>query len=255
MNGAFYIGAIGLDAQQRALDVIANNIANVNTNGFKRSAVHFSELVSPLRNPDDAAVAQQGPAYLQGATMSSSPVVWTQGVMQQTGQSLNLAINGDGFIELAGPSGQTLLWRGGALEVNTDGYLAAADGTALKAMISVPQGASALTIGSDGSVSTSMNGGAAQSIGQIDLVTVKAPETLVAAGSGYYEANNDSQLTSVKPGEEGSGVLAQGSLESSNVQLTDEMTNVLLAQRAFGANAEVVQAGDQLMSLVNQLRR
>jgi flagellar basal-body rod protein FlgG len=156
---------------------------------------------------------------------------------------------------MAGPSGQTLLWRGGTLEVNSDGLLAASDGTPLKAMISVPQGTGPLTIGSDGSVSGSVNGGTAQQIGQIDLVTAKAPDTLVATGNGYYEASNDSQLTTVKPGEEGSGVLTQGSLESSNVQLTDEMTSVLLAQRAFGANAEVVQAGDQLMSIVNQLRR
>jgi len=256
MNGAFYIGAIGLDAQQRALEVVANNVANINTAAFKRSTVQFSELVAPLRDRDDLVLQQTGASHLQGVTLGAAPIVWSQGAMQQTGQPMDLAINGDGFIELAGPSGRSLLWRGGTLKINSDGYLAAASGVPLRAMISVPQGTSAITIGSDGAV-TAVTGSdsATQQIGQIDLVTVKSPDMLADTGNGYYEADSESQLTTVKPGDEGAGVLVQGSLEGSNAQLVDEMTNILLLQRAFGANAQVVQAGDQLMSLVNQLRR
>ena len=256
MNGAFYIGAIGLDAQQRALEVAANNVANINTAAFKRSTAQFSEMVAPLRDKDDLALSQIDNTRLQGVMLNAAPVVWSQGALQQTGQSLDLAINGDGFLELAGPAGRSLLWRGGTLKVNSDGYLAATDGTPLRAMISVPQGASTITVGSDGAVSALVGGdSAAQQIGQIDLVTVGSPDSLVNTGNGYFETDGETRLATVKPGEENSGVLVQGSLESSNVQLTDEMTAILLTQRAFGANAQVVQAGDQLMSLVNQLRR
>ncbi|HEY0302460.1 MAG TPA: flagellar hook-basal body protein [Rhizomicrobium sp.] len=255
MNGAFYIGAIGLDAQQRALDVVANNIANINTVGFKRSAVRFSELVAPARDAADLPMAlRDRGASLDGATMVATPRVWGQGDLRPTGQMFDVAIQGDGFIELMGPAGRRLLWRGGTLRVNEDGYLATADGTVLRAMISVPQGAGALGIAPDGTVSAAIDGAAGQ-LGQIDLVMARAPDMLVEDGNGYYEAADDGGVVSVRPGEEGGGILVQGSLEGSNTLLADEMTNLLLLQRAFAANAQVVQAGDQLMSIVNGLRR
>jgi flagellar basal-body rod protein FlgG len=256
MNGAFYIGAVGLDAQQRALEVFANNIANINTTAFKRSNVHFSELVSPLRNADGLAVNQLDSAPLQGVTMAGAPVNWAPGAIQQTGQVWDVAVRGDGFMELAGPSGKTLLWRGGTLKVNGDGYLATSDGIPLKSMISIPVGVNGVTIGNDGTVSAvTGSDGAVQQIGQIDLMMPSSTDVLTDSGQGYFETGNLGQLMAVKPGEEGSGMLLQGALESSNVQLADEMANVLLAQRAFGANAQMVQAGDQLMLIVNQLRR
>ena len=256
MNGAFYIGAISLDAQQRALDVVANNIANINTTAFKRSTVRFSELMSPVRDNSDMPVQQtSNAAGLAGVALSATPHVWSQGDLQQTGQPMDLAVNGNGFIELLGPSGRSLLWRGGTLKVNDDGYLATGDGTALRAMISVPQN-STLTISADGTVSAQVSGDSTvQQLGQIDLATAKSPDNLVDDGNGYFEATDNAGVTSVKPGDEGSGILVQGSLEGSNAQLTDEMTNLLLLQRAFSASAQVVQAGDQLASLVNGLRR
>src|SRR5689334_7887113 len=143
MNGAFYVGATGLSAQQRALDVVANNIANINTPGYKRSHARFSELVSPLARPDDPSpdLAPTAPGML-GVSVEASARDFAQGPLQVTGRPLDLAINGAGFIELAGPGGQTLLWRGGALQVNPDGFLAAANGMPLKAMIAAPAGAS-----------------------------------------------------------------------------------------------------------------
>lgn len=257
MNGAFYIGAIGLDAQQRALEVIANNIANINTPAFKRSSVRFSELVAPTRNESDMPVAQlDRSAALFGAAVSATPHVWTQGDLQTTGQQLDVAIQGQGFIELLGPSGHDYLWRGGTLKVNPDGYLAASDGTMLRAMISVPQDASSLTIAPNGAVSVQVAGQtASQKIGQIDLVMTKDPDNLVDAGNGYYEAADPSQLYSVDSARDGNASFVQGALEGANVQLADEMTSLLLTQRAFAANAQVVQAGDQLMSIINELRR
>jgi flagellar basal-body rod protein FlgG len=255
MNGAFYIGAVGLDTQQRALDIVANNIANINTTGFKRSTVRFSELTAPSRTADDQPLALATRAEgLGGALIASTPHVWQQGALQSTGSPMDLAINGDGFVEVTGPAGRSLLWRGGTLKVNDDGQLAATDGSALRANISVPQGETGLTIGADGTVSATVNG-AIQQLGQIDLVMAKSPDDLADDGNGYYEAADPSQVVSVKAGDEGSGALVQGSLEGSNTNLADEMTNMLLMQRAFSANAQVVQAGDQLMSIVNELRR
>lgn len=255
MNGAFYIGAIGLDAQQRALEVIANNVANISTTGFKRTAVQFSELAGAARDADDLPLRAADASGLSGVALTGTPRIFSQGTLQPTGNSFDLAIDGEGFVEVAGASGRSLLWRGGTLKVNSDGLLSTPDGTPLKAMITVPQDAGTLAIGRDGAVSVTDSSGTSQQIGQIDLVLSKTPETLIETGSGYYEADDEAKLASVKPGDEGSGSLVQGSLESSNVSLADEMTNLLLTQRAFGASAQVVQAGDQLMQIVNSLRR
>lgn len=257
MNGAFYIGAIGLDAQQQALDAVANNVANVNTTAFKRQMVQFSELVTSARDTQDGTASANNPiAGFAGVAVTGTPRDWTQGALNQTGQPLDLAIQGDGFLQVLGPSGQTMLWRGGTLEVNAQGYLATTNGTTLQAMISVPQGAQNLTISSTGAVTAQVNGSSEpRQLGQLDIAMVKDPSGLVDEGGGYYETADAGDSYAVTPGSEGSGTLVQGSLETSNVQLTDEMINVLLAQRAYGASAQVVQAGDQLMSIVNSLRR
>jgi flagellar basal-body rod protein FlgG len=257
MNGAFYIGALGLDAQQRALDVVANNIANINTNGFKRQTVQFSNLVQAARDGDDVAAAGADPAAdLSGVTIASTPHVWTQGTLSPTGQPYDLAIQGNGFIEMLGASGHTLLWRGGTLKVDEDGYLAAADGTVLRSNVSVPQGTTALAISPNGVVTAQMNGTTqTRQIGQIELAMVKDPDSLIDDGSGYYEASDPGQVTAMRPGDEGSGLLVQGALEAGNVQLTNEMVTLMMLQRAYAADAQVVQAGDQMMSIANDLRR
>lgn len=253
MNGAFYIGATGLDAQQRALDVIANNISNINTTGFKRSSVRFSELVS---RPAATADGPQGTTTLSGVIVEATPKVWSQGGMRRTGQTLDLAIDGNGFIELLGPAGRTMLWRGGALKVNADGYLASSDGLPLHAMVAVPNGAKALKIDSDGTVSAPIDGQQGdQVLGKIDVVMVSDPGALAETGSGYFELSDPSLLLAGSAGEAGAGLFVQGSLEGANVELSDEMIQLLLVQRAYAANAQVIQAGDQLMSINNGLRR
>lgn len=261
MNGAFYIGATGLRSEQQALDVIANNIANINTPAFKRTQVRFSELVGS--NPADPSqeAAALGPAQLSdtlsGVKADASARIFTQGELRPTSQAMDLAISGDGFIELMGAGGQTMLWRGGTLKVNADGYLAAADnGLPLKSMISTPAGATGIVIDPNGQVHASLSGATQPSvIGQIDLVVPKDMASVEAVGGQLYKTAADARLISTQPGEEGSGTLVQGSLEASNVQLTDEMVTMLLIQRAYAANAQVVQAGDQLMGIANSLRR
>jgi flagellar basal-body rod protein FlgG len=257
MNGAFYIGATGLDAQQRALEVVANNIANLNTNGFKRSQARFTELIGAVKDQSDVgAEDERTPPPLWGVSVDTSPLDLTQGPLTQTGQPLDVAISGPGFIELLGPGGQVQLWRGGTLEVNDDGYLASSSGTPLKAMISVPANASNLSITSTGSVmAVTDSSGVAKSIGQIELVQDKNPAGLTAATGGVYQPANLNDLASSAPGEDGVGVLVQGSLESSNVDLSTEMITMLLMQRAYASNAQIIQAGDQLMSIANELRR
>lgn len=253
MNGAFYIGALGLDAQQRALDVVANNIANINTIGFKRQTARFSELVAALRDDADMPV---GNACANGVTLTGTPHVWSQGEITMTGQPYDVAISGNGFLELVGPSGHPLLWRGGTLKVNEDGYLAAADGTMLRSMVSVPRGATNLAIAPNGIVTANVDGSAtARQIGRIDVAMVKDPDSLVDNGAGRYEATDPASVMTCEPGQEGSGLLVQGGLESGNVQLTTEMVTLMLLQRAYAADAQVVQAGDQLMSIANDLRR
>lgn len=257
MNGAFYIGATGLDAEQRALDVVANNITNVNTPGFKRSESRFSALVAPPSRMNRLApYVSNSTAQLLGVSVDASPLVFTQGAMQQTGQPLDVAINGEGFIEVLGAGGRTELWRGGTLTVNADGFLSASNGLPLKAMISVPIDATSVTVATDGSVQAVAGSSANPStIGQIDLVRPKDMSTLSPLDDGMYQLQNDNDVTSSAPGVDGAGVLVPGSIEGSNVQLTDEMVNLMLLQRAYASNAEVVQAGDQLMATANSLRR
>jgi flagellar basal-body rod protein FlgG len=257
VNGAFYIGAAGLAAEERALAVIANNVTNVNTTGFKRSQAVFSALVSASDNNGATPLVDDDPtAGLSGVVVGSTPVDFSEGPLQQTGKPLDLAIDGTGFLELMGPGGQPLLWRGGSLEVNPDGYLAAANGMALKANITVPTGASAISIGADGKVMALVAGETnAVQIGQIDLVVPKDMTQVTAMSDGLYQVSDETDLQTLGPGQDGAGILSAGMLEGSNVQLSDELTTMLLLQRAYGANAEVVQAGDQLMSIANNLKR
>ena len=253
MNGAFYIGATGLRAEQRALDITANNIANLNTLGFKRSQARFSELVTQT-----SEIEARGADRLELSGVSAGAVsrVFGQGELKVTGKALDIAIDGEGFIELLGPSGQGVVWRGGSLEVGDDGFLAGPDGMPLKAMISVPMGAQSLNIGADGKVLAQLDGDTSLTeIGQIDLVLIKNPAALSPLSEGVYALNEAAAGQLTAPGEEGAGLLVQGSVELSNVQLTDEMVALLVTQRAYAANAQVIQAGDQLMAIANNLKR
>jgi flagellar basal-body rod protein FlgG len=254
MNGAFYIGAVGLDAQQQSLNVVANNIANINTTAFKRQTVQFSNLVVPAQTAG-TSTGGVAPTTGAGAYVGATPFVWSQGTLTQTGQPLDLAIQGDGFLQAMGPGGADLLWRGGTLTIDANGRLATSGGQELSAMISVPATAQNLTIGTNGVVSAQLGSGAVKELGQLQVALAKDPSALVAAGNGYYQCSDPGQMIVVTPGQEGGGQIIQGSLEGSNVTLTDEMVNLMLVQRAYGANAQVVQAGDQLASIVNQLRR
>ena len=258
MSGAFQIAAVGLGAQQRALDTIANNISNVNTPAFKRSGVQFSEVLASQPDPANLrADLGQSLVTTAGVRAGTQFLVNEQGRLEQTGQAMDLAIEGQGFIELMGPDGQALLWRGGALKVGEDGMLVAAGtGLALKAGLTVPQDATALQIGADGIVrAVTGEGSEPVEIGQIHLVKIDSPEGLERLDGGLYRVADSSRLSEAQPGEDGVGRLVQGAVERSTVELTSEMVQLMLVQRAYAANAQVVQAADQLMGLANGLRR
>lgn len=257
MNGAFYIGAAGLQVQQRNLDTIAQNVANIATTGFKRAEVRFAELVtqpSVTNTPDQAVVP--APAELAGVRIARTVRVFSQGDLRETGKPLDLAISGDGFLEVLGPGGQTYLWRGGGLKINGEGLLQTADGLTLKTQIEIPDGTSEVRIERDGRVRILSAGDQDYAdVGQLDVVLPDDVDRLQPVDGGYYLVDENVELRSYAPGEQGKGVLVQGSLEAANVDLSTELVGLLLTQRAYGANAQVVQAGDQLMAIANGLRR
>lgn len=257
MNGTFYIGATGLDIQQRNLDAIAQNVANVNTDGFKRIEMRFAELSSVASTPAGiepiARAAQDDPA---GVAATGTTRSFAQGTLRQTGRPFDMAIDGDGFVEVLGPNGQTYLWRGGTLKIGSDRLLETTDGLQLKIAIDVPTDATELHIERDGRVRAAADGETELlELGKLDVVMPDDLTLLRPVDGGYFRMADDAELRSFVPGEEGKGAFVQGSLETSNVELTTELVGLLLAQRAYGANAQVVQAGDQLMAIANGLRR
>lgn len=257
MNGAFYIGAVGLDAQQKALDTIANNISNINTGGFKRSEVRFTEMLASA--PESGTIrADLGTEAVMNSGVRSdlAHLINEQGNVESTGNSLDLAISGKGFIEVMGANGETLLWRGGALQIGDNGQLMTASGRELKAGITLPADATDLSIGSDGVVRAKAGSGQEQvELGQIMLVRLDDTSNVEPVDGGFYQVREGAQLSDAKPGEDWAGTLVQGSVERSTVELNQEMVDLLMVQRAYAANAQVVQAADQLTGLANNLRK
>ncbi|MCB5423842.1 flagellar hook basal-body protein [Altererythrobacter sp. CC-YST694] len=263
MNGAFEVGAVALRAQQRALEVHANNIANVNTPAFKRTEAHFAEVLA--RSADgtegqgvgagmgtDAAAALSGSA---GVRMVPQTMIFAQGTLKPSGNALDLAIDGRGFVELAGLGGETLFWRGGRLRVNEDGLLATSAGIPLQAGIAVPDDATELSITQDGLVSVRNADDEITEIGQVSLVRPELESALERLDDGLYRPTEGARLIDARPGEDGAGRIVQGSVEQSTVELSAEMVEMLMVQRAFAADAQILQAADQLAAITNTLRR
>ncbi len=254
MNNAFYIGATGLRAQERALGVTANNIANLNTPTFKRSQVSFGELAAGASAPD--GLGRPGFSGGSGVAAMATMTVFDQGELRATGSATDIAIQGQGFIEVMGAEGQRLLWRGGTLTIGPDGLLSTTEGLPLQALITVPEGVASLRIAPDGTVAAAIGEDAALTeLGRIDLVAVRDAGGLEALGGGLYRARADHAGVAMVPGEDGAGAIVQGALEASNVALAAEMVALMLLQRAYSASAQALQAGDQLMGVANGLRR
>ncbi|MEP9403169.1 flagellar hook-basal body protein [Sphingomonas sp. VNH70] len=255
MSGAYHVGAVALRTQQLALDALANNIANINTGGFKRADVRFADVVAGGADGGvpSADLASAAPT-LAGVALDVQFMLNEGGALQRTGAAMDVAIDGGGLIELIGADGRTLLWRGGRLQLGPEGQLTGPGGLALKAAITVPADAGAIAIAADGTVSAE-TGGETSVLGQIQLVRVTDAGGVERLDGGLYRVADETTLAAFVPGEDGTGRLVQGALEGSNVQLTDEMVRMMLVQRAYAANAQVLQAADQLLGIANGLRR
>ena len=258
MIDSLYIGATGLHAQQVNVDTVANNLANVNTTGFKRSRVAFEDVM--YREVQRAAAgALEGRGVLGGGGVGVGGVhkLFTPGELKKTDHAFDLAIRGDGFLEATTADGQQVYTRTGRLIVNKDGYLATAEGHALKPAISVPADAKSIEISAGGVVSATFGGSRAnEELGQLELALFGNPAGLQPLGENSYKATESAGVPSFgQPGADGRGAVVQGYLEASNVKLVDEMVNLMTAQRAYEVNAKVIQASDELLSLSNNLRR
>ena len=247
MSDAFEIARVGMGAQDRALNVLAANIANVNTPSFKCIDASFSAMVM--------ADMQTGAMHTAGVRMDATPSFTVQGEMQATNNPLDLAIDGEGFIELLGPGGEVHLWRGGRLAISPDGSLMTAEGQMLRAAISVPFDATTLSIADDGLVTAMTAQGDPLELGAIELVRVTSPSALEPVSGSTLKVLDASMVRSSPAGEEGAGRLRQGMIERSNVDLNDEMVSLMILQRAYAANAQVLQVADQVISITNNLRQ
>jgi len=263
MNDALYIAATGMQTQQAAVDTISNNLANAQTPGFKSGRVNFQELMyrdvaahgaNAKSGADDAPAAglEQG----SGVGVASLFKDFTAGTIATGGGAMNLAIKGDGFLEVQAADGSTAYWRGGRLQVNSDGWLATSQGQVLKPQVRVDPKAGELVIGADGRLSVHKAGAADVEIGQLTLQVFSNPAGLKPAGDALYQATAASgDASPVRATDAGAGQLVQGGIEQSNVNLVDEMVNLMMAQRAYEMNVKVIQTADEMVGMSNNLRR
>jgi len=258
MLDSLYIGASGMQAQQLNIDAIANNLANVNTAGYKRSRVDFSDL---LYRSVSGATDSSGNSSIgrigMGATVASTGKVFTVGDLKKTDEPLDLVINGQGFFEVLAPDGSIAYTRNGALRLDRDGVLVTQDGYPLVGSIQVPPDSTQIRIDPNGRVfATVARSTSATELGQIELATFTNPAGLTATGNNLFQATEAAGDPIVgAPGENGIGTIVQGYLEGANVKLIDEMVSLVLAQRAYEINSKVIQASDEMLSISNNLYR
>jgi flagellar basal-body rod protein FlgG len=253
MLDALYISAIGLRAQQEQLDATANNFANLSTVAFKRQSVDFAAILDrgpALGGVDPATTADARPNSLQRFDM-------TQGEVHATSRPLDIAIVGPGFLEVDLSDNKIGYSRAGSLQIGADGGLSLAGGQALKADVRIPNGATAVQIQADGSVTAQLPGEITpRVVGQIELATFPNTGVLQYRGDGIYVTpEGTADPTRSRPGEGGTAPLATQSLEASNVNMTDEMVSLTLMQRVYELNSRVAQVADELMGMANNLRR
>lgn len=249
-----------MQSQQTNLDVIANNLANVNTTGFKKSKTEFQDL---LYQTSRAPGAEQGagnqlPTGVQighGSRLVATSKIFTTGELTQTGERLDVAIQGDGFFEVQMPDGTRAYSRDGALKTASDGRITTSDGLVLQGGFQpIAAGTTSISISPTGEVTT--NGANGQQTFRVQLVRFANPSGLESAGRNLYrETAASGQAELGNPGENGFGELQQGFLEMSNVKVVEEMVNMIVAQRAYEVNSKAVQAADEMMQISNGLRR
>jgi flagellar basal-body rod protein FlgG len=258
MLDSLYIAATGMQAQQLNVDTISNNLANVNTTAYKRARVSFDDTLYREVARSASLLGAEGPArFGAGVAVADTSKIFADGNLVKTEGALDVAIRGAGFLEVLLPDGSHAFTRNGALRVMQDGVIGTSDGQALLPALQVPPDATSVAIDASGNVTAQVPGEAnALDIGRLELARFVNPAGLRPLGGNLYLATDKSgDALSGKPGDEGFGTLAQGFLESSNVKLVEELIGLVVAQRAFEVNARAVQASDELLGLINNLRR
>ncbi|PCK03398.1 MAG: hypothetical protein COA42_21305 [Alteromonadaceae bacterium] len=256
MIDALHISQSGLKATQEWIDFISNNVANMHTAGYKTSQVLFEDLVSSNPQTVNSSGTSQSDHAGLGTRLTSSSINFAEGSFKPTNRQLDIAIQGAGFLEVNQAKGGLAYTRLGRLEINDEGYLSVTGGHQLSDDIAVPSDASRLTIDTQGVVSAIYDDGNQIELGQIRLAHIQNSQNLRAIGNSLYQLPSESAPPLLQSaGEGGTGKIAQGFLEMSNVVLVDEMTNLVLAQRAYQLNARLIQTADQILETVNNLRR
>jgi len=258
MNQALWVAKTGLDAQQTRMSVVSNNLANTNTTGFKRDRASFEDLLyQQVRQPGGSTSQQtQLPTGLQlgtGVRVVATSKDFAQGNPQQTGRSLDVMVNGRGFLEVLLPDGTPAYTRDGSLQINAQGELVTNSGYAVQPGIQVPEGAQSMTIGNDGTITVTMAGdGQAQEIGALTLTDFVNPSGLQAKGENLYiETTASGPAQNGTPGLNGLGALVQGSLEGSNVNVVEELVSMIETQRAYEMNAKAISTTDAMLGYLN----
>lgn len=260
MIRSLWISKTGLDAQQMQMDVISNNLANVSTSGFKKSRAVFEDLLYQNIRQVGSQSSQQSqlPSGLQlgtGVKPVATERIFTQGNLQQTSNDKDVAINGQGFFQILLPDGTTAYTRDGSFQVDSQGQLVTASGFPLQPSITVPANAQSLSVGRDGVVSiTTPNSTATTQIGQIQLATFINPAGLQAKGENLYvETTASGNPNTNTPGTNGAGLLSQGYVETSNVNVVEELVSMIQTQRAYEINSKAITTSDQMLQKLSQM--
>ncbi|NLN19627.1 MAG: flagellar basal-body rod protein FlgG [Firmicutes bacterium] len=262
MMRSLWIAASGMAGQQFTIDNIANNLANVNTAGYKKSRVDFQDLLyQTIRVAGTpATTGAQVPTGIQighGVRQVATQKIFTQGAFKQTDNPLDLVIEGDGFLQVLLPDGTIAYTRDGALKKDSLGRLVTSDGFPLEPEIVIPDGAVSVSVASDGSVTVILSGqDRPEEVGRIELARFVNPAGLRSWGRNLYLPSAGSGEPIVgTPGLDGLGSIAQGFVEMSNVQVVEEMVNMIMSQRAYESNSKAIQASDDMLQTANNLRR
>jgi flagellar basal-body rod protein FlgG len=260
MIRSLWIAKTGMDAQQTQLDVISNNLANVGTNGYKRQTAQFEDLLYQNMRQAGANSSQQTqlPTGLQlgtGVQLVATPRVFTQGNLQQTGTQLDMAINGNGFFQIQMPDGTTAYTRDGTFHIDAAGQMVNNSGFPLSPAVTIPAAAQSVTIGADGTVSVTLQGQATpQNVGAVQMASFINPAGLESKGQNLFAETAASGTPSANaPGTNGLGTLQQGYVETSNVNVVQELVSMIQAQRAYELNSKAISTSDQMLAKLSQM--
>ena len=260
MMRSLWISKTGMEAQQTQLDTISNNLANVSTNGYKRSHAVFEDLMYQNLRQAGANSSEQTqlPTGLQvglGTRAVATSRNFSQGNLQQSSNALDVAVRGNGFFEIQMPDGTLGFTRDGAFQVSAQGQLVTSNGYAVQPGITIPAAAQNVTIGNDGTVSVTLPGQALpQSVGQLQLANFVNPAGLEPKGQNIYAETAASGTPNAgAPGQNGLGSVQQGFVESSNVNVVEELVAMIATQRAYELNSKAIQTSDQMLQKLGQL--